>query len=62
MTSLNDSLFNSSRLGRGGGRRYSLRELPHISGVKIFFGAQGSVVVEALCYEPDGSGFDSRGH
>jgi hypothetical protein len=27
---------------------------------EIFIGAPGSVVVKALCYEPEGRGFDSR--
>jgi hypothetical protein len=28
--------------------------------IKQLFGAPGSVVVKALCYKPEGHGFDSR--
>jgi hypothetical protein len=26
----------------------------------VYYGARGSVVVKALCYKPEGRGFDSR--
>jgi hypothetical protein len=31
-----------------------------IQATHIHYGARGSVVVKALCYKPEGSGFDSR--
>jgi hypothetical protein len=32
----------------------------HIEGTEGKIGARGSVVVKALCYKPEGRGFDSR--
>jgi hypothetical protein len=30
------------------------------SALPIYLGARGSIVVKALCYKPEGRGFDSR--
>jgi hypothetical protein len=31
-----------------------------IVGIYIVYGAHGSVVVKALCYKPEGRGFETR--
>jgi hypothetical protein len=44
----------------GDEKRVSRTEVESITQLPIAIGARGSTVVEALCYKPEGRGFDSR--